>query len=185
MEDLRKVLQRCREHGISLNPKKSFFCVTKGKLIGHIVSQEGIKIDPDKVEAIQRLNFLVNKIGVKSFFGQVNFLRRFVLDFAETSKHIVDMMKGSPNFKWNEAGKRAFQDIKTAIANAPVLCHPNYKKNFIIYCYASEHTLSVILMQENDEGIQAPIAFMSVPLKNHELKYSQIEKKHFCSGKSS
>ena len=102
----------------------------------------------------------------------MNFLRRFVPNFAETTKHIVDMMKGNSNFKWSEAGKRAFQDIKTAIANAPVLCHPNYKQNFIIYCYASEHTLSSILVQENDEGIQAPIAFMSVPLKNHELKYS-------------
>ena len=105
MKYLRRVLQRCREHGISLNPKKSIFCVTEGKLLGHIVSQEGIKIDPDRVEAIQRLSLPINKTGVKSFFGQVNFLRRFVLDFAETTKHIVDMMKGNSNFKWNEVGK--------------------------------------------------------------------------------
>ena len=76
----------------------------------------------------------------------MNFLRSFVLDFAETTKHIVDMMKGNSNFKWSEAGKCAFQDIKTAIANAPVLCHPNYKQDFIIYCYALEHTLSAILV---------------------------------------
>lgn len=101
-------------------------------------------------------------------------------NFIETTKHIVDMMKGNSNFKWNEAGKRAFHDIKTAIANALVLCHPNYKRDFIIYCYASRHTLSAILMQENDEGIQAPIAFMSIPLKNHELKHSQIEKHAFA-----
>ena len=105
MKDLRRVLQRCREHGISLNPKKSVFCVTEGKLLGHIVSQEGIKIDPDRVEAIQRLSLPINKTGVKSFFGQVNFLRRFVPDFAETTKHIVDMMKGNSNFKWSEVGK--------------------------------------------------------------------------------
>ena len=82
------------------------------------------------------------------------------------------MMKGNTNFKWSEAGKQAFHNIKDAIANAPVLCHPNYSWDFIIYCYASEHTLSAIIMQSNDEGVQAPIAFMSVPLKNHELKYS-------------
>ena len=69
MEDLRKFLQRCREHGISLNPKKSIFCVIEGKLLGHIVSQEGIRIDPERVEAIQRLSLPSNKIGVKSFFG--------------------------------------------------------------------------------------------------------------------
>lgn len=46
MEDLRKVLQRCQEHGISLNPKKLIFCVAEGNLLGHILSQEGIRIDP-------------------------------------------------------------------------------------------------------------------------------------------
>ena len=46
IEDLRKVLQRCREHGISLNPKKSIFYVIEGKLLSHILSQEGIRIDP-------------------------------------------------------------------------------------------------------------------------------------------
>ena len=97
-------------------------------------------------------------------------------DFAETTKHIVDTMKGNSIFKWNEVGKQAFKDIKTANPHAPVLSHPDYKKDFFIYCYASEHTLSVILMQDNDEGVQEPISFMSIPLKNHELKYSQIEK---------
>lgn len=105
MEDLRKLLQRCREHRISLNPKKSVFCVIEGKLLGHIVSQEGIKIDPERVKGIQRLSLPSSKIGVKSFFGQVNFLKRFVPDFVETTKHIVDMMKGNSNFKWNETGK--------------------------------------------------------------------------------
>ena len=150
--------------------------MTEGKLLGHIVSQEGIRIDPKQVEVIRRLSLPSNKIGVKSFFEQVNFLKRFVPNFIETTKHIVDMMKGNSNFKWREVGKKAFQNIKTAIANAPILCHPNYKQDFIIYFYAFEHTLSAILMQNNDEGVQAPIAFMSIPLKNHELKYLQIEK---------
>lgn len=163
--DLAKVLQRCRDHDISLNPKKLVFCVTQGKLLGHIVSQ-GVKIDPDRVRAIQQLSLPLSKIGVKSFFGKVNFLRRFVPNFSEIVKNIVDMMKGN----------KAFENIKEAIANAPVLVHPDYTKEFIIYCYASEHTMSSILMQENKEGIQAPIAFMSMPLKNQELKYSQIEK---------
>jgi hypothetical protein len=176
LRDLAKVLQRCRDHGISLNPKKLVFCVTEGKLLGHIVSQEGVKIDPNRVKAIQQLSLPLSKTGVKSFFGQVNFLRRFVPDFSEIVKSIVDMMKGNKAFKWTDVGKKAFENIKEAIANAPILVHPDYTKEFIIYCYASEHTVSAILMQENKEGIQAPIAFMSMPLKNQELKYSQIEK---------
>lgn len=66
--DLKKVLQRCQEHGISLNPKKSFFCVTEGKLPGHIMSEEGIRIELECVEAIQRLSLPSSKASVKSFF---------------------------------------------------------------------------------------------------------------------
>lgn len=53
LRDLRKVLQRCHEHGVSLNPKKSIFEVTEGKFLGHIVSKEGVRLDPQRVKAIQ------------------------------------------------------------------------------------------------------------------------------------
>ena len=72
--DLGKVLQRYKYHGISLNPNKSIFCVTEGKFLGHIVSQEGVKIDPNRVRDIQQLNLPLRKIGVKSFFWLDKFL---------------------------------------------------------------------------------------------------------------
>lgn len=108
IKDLESVLQRCRDHGVSLNPKKLIFCVIEGKLLGHVVSQEGVKIDPDIVKAIQQLSLPLRKIGVKSFFGHVNFLRRFVPDFLEIVKCVVDMMKGNKTFKWSDIGKKAF-----------------------------------------------------------------------------
>ena len=61
-----------------------------------------------------------------------------------------------------------------------MLVSPNFEKDFIIYCYASEHSLSNILTWQNDEGNEAPIAFMSVPLKKHELNYTQMEKHVFA-----
>ena len=92
---------------------------------------------------------------------------------------MLDMMSEKHPFRWQEEGKKAFEDIKTAIANAPMLVSPNFEKDFIIYCYASEHSLSSILTQPNDEENEAPIAFMSVPLKKHELNYTPIEKHAF------
>ncbi|KAH9296454.1 hypothetical protein KI387_040042, partial [Taxus chinensis] len=96
--------------------------------------------------------------------------------FSELTKHITSMMKPQTCFKWDKEGKSAFEEIKKAIAKAPTLVSPDFNKDFIMYCYASEHTLFVVLAQKNDEGLEAPIAFMSCPLKNHELKYSQLEK---------
>jgi len=58
---LKIVFQRCKKYGISLNPKKSLFVMDEGKLLSHIISKEGIHIDPDRVEAIQKIDFPCNK----------------------------------------------------------------------------------------------------------------------------
>lgn len=83
-------------------------------------------------------------------------------------------------FKWTDEAKEYFERIKSSVANAPTLINPDFKKDFVIYCYASEHTMSGILLQEDESGIEAPIAFMSVPLKKHELKDSLSEKQAFA-----
>ncbi|XP_057850259.2 uncharacterized mitochondrial protein AtMg00860-like [Cryptomeria japonica] len=170
------IIKHCREHEISLNPKKSVFCVTEGKLLGHIVSKEGVKIDPKRVNAIQPLNLPSSRTGVRSFFGQVNLLRRFVPEFAETTKHIVGLLSEQHPFKWPEEAKNAFEKIKGSVANVPTLVNPDFTKDFILYCYASDHTMSGILLQLDEHGAEMPIAFMSTPLKKHELKYSPMEK---------
>ena len=144
--------------------------------MGHIVSKEGIRIDPERLKAIQQLSLPMSKLGVRSFFGQINFTRRFVLDFYKITKRIVDMMKGNTNFKWKMEGKASFEQTKYVISNAPTLSYPLFSKDFHLYCYASENTLSAILTQPDKDNVEAPIAFMSIPLKKHELKYSLIEK---------
>ncbi|KAH9307169.1 hypothetical protein KI387_043841 [Taxus chinensis] len=179
-DHLETVLQRCREHGISLNPKKSVFCVTEGKLLGHIVSKDGIKIDPERVQAIQQIPLPTSKKGVHSFFGKINFLRRFIPDFAELTLNISQMMKGKQTFGWSSEGKESFEGIKKAIAKTPVLACPDFSKDFIIYCYTTDNTLAAVLTQEDSDGHELPIAFMSYILKDHELKYTMMEKHAFA-----
>lgn len=76
------------------------------------------------------------------------------------------MMEGDVVFKWSEEGKRAFNQIKLAIADAPTSMYLDFNKDFNIYCYASDSTLSAILTQHHNDNAKAPIAFMSIPLKN-------------------
>jgi len=66
-----------------LNPKKSIFAVTEGKLLGHILSKEGIIIDPERIETIMRIQPPTNKRAMQSFFGKINFIRKFVSGFTE------------------------------------------------------------------------------------------------------
>jgi len=73
---LKIVFHRCRKYGISLNPKKSLFAMDEGKLLGHIISKEGIRIDPARVEAIQKIDFPHSKKEIQEFNGKMNFLHR-------------------------------------------------------------------------------------------------------------
>jgi hypothetical protein len=81
-----------QKYGISLNPKKIIFGVTEGKLLGHIISKEGITIDLECVKVISQLSFPHNKKSMQSFFGKINFVRKFIPDFAETIKPLQKMI---------------------------------------------------------------------------------------------
>ena len=93
LKHLKQVFLKCRKYGISLNPKKSNFSMQEGKLLGHVISKDGIKIDPNRVTVIQKIDIPGSKKEVQSFLGKVNFLRRFIPNFAEIVKCITDMLR--------------------------------------------------------------------------------------------
>jgi hypothetical protein len=97
---LKKVFLKCRNFGLSLNPKKSLFSMKEGKLLGHIISAEGVRIDPSRVEAIQTLYFPRSKKEVQSFLGKIIFLRRFISNFVELVKYITSMLRKGNEVKW-------------------------------------------------------------------------------------
>ena len=167
---------KCRKYGISLNPKKSNFALEEGKLLGHIISKYGIKIDPERVSAILKVEEPRSKKEIQSFLGQVNFLRIFVPRFAEILMNITNMLKKGHEIKWNTEAKESFWEIKKAISEALVLVSPDFAKDFSVFSYASEHTIAAVLLQKNDENLEQPIAFFSKMIRDGELKYDIMEK---------
>lgn len=123
---LRQIFVRCEEYGISLNPTKSLFGVTKGKLLGHIISKDGIKIDPERVEAIQKLPLLHNVKSLQSFLGKINFLRRFIPNYVEIAKPIQTLLRKDAKFVWRNGGRRGFHEIKDSILKPLVLVTLDY-----------------------------------------------------------
>ena len=112
LKHLRQFFIKCRKFGLSLKPKKSHFALTEGKLLGHIVFVEGIRIDPKRVKAILKISIPRNKKEIQSFIGKINFLRWFIPNFAEIIKHITDMLKKDKEVKWSNQAKQAFEAIK-------------------------------------------------------------------------
>jgi hypothetical protein len=120
----------------------------EGKLLGHIVSRDGIKIDPKRVEAIDTINIPRNVKEIQSFLGKIIFLKRFIPNFAEIMKLITYMLKKNSKLRWTTEAKASFTRIKMVISEAPVLTSHDYLKYFLIFSFASEHTLAVVLLQK-------------------------------------
>lgn len=93
IEYLEKIFLKSLEYGISINPKKCHFSMTKGKLLVHIVSKEGVRIDLERVEDIDKIPIPKTVKSIQSFFGKINFVRRFISSFAKIVKPISKMLK--------------------------------------------------------------------------------------------
>jgi len=104
-DHLEVVFKKCQEFGISLNPKKYIFTVPQGKLLGHLVSKEGVSIDPERVTAIMNLSLPVNKKTVQSFLGKINFVSRFISDFTGLIRPVTLLLKKDLVFKWTTEGR--------------------------------------------------------------------------------
>ena len=153
MKHLRHVFTKCRKFGLSLNPKKSHFAMIEDKLLGHMVSTEGIKIDPERVKAILKITIPRNKKEIQYFIRKINFLRWFIPNFVEIIKHITEMLKKDREVKWSNQAIQSFEAIKHALIEAPVLIAPDYTKDFAIFPFASEDTIAAVLLQKNSDGL--------------------------------
>jgi hypothetical protein len=149
LQHLKRKFLKCQKYGISLNPKKSNFSLKEGKLLGHIVSADGVKIDPKRVEAIKNLSLPRSKKDIQSFLGTINFIRRFIVNFAELTKHITTMLRKDFEVMWTEEARHSFNAIKEAITTSPVLISPDFSKVFYIFSFASRDTIAAVLLQKN------------------------------------
>ena len=132
----------------------------EGKLLGHIISKYGIKIDPDRVVAIQKIGIPRNTKEIQSFHGRVNIFRRFIPNFEIFLKTITNMLKKGNEIKWIVEARRSFDNIKRAIAEAPVLVGHDFSKYFLLFYFTSKHTIAGVLLQKYDDGFENPIAFL-------------------------
>jgi hypothetical protein len=130
IQHLTHIFERCKKYDISLNPKKTIFDVEEGKLLGHIISREGIHIDPERIKATTQLPLPHNKKAMQSFFREINFVRKFTPDFAEIIKPLQKMIHKDAEFKWDDERKNVFNDIKAAISRASMLRSPNFNRDF-------------------------------------------------------
>jgi hypothetical protein len=184
LSHLRIVFERCRKYGILLNPKKFVFGIDEGKLLGHVASQGGVSIDPERVQSIKYIRPLTNRKSLQSLLGKINFIRRFVPNFAERIKPLSALLKKDVAFRWGDETNKSFEDIKNAISQAPVLISLDFSRDYIIFSFASQDTIAGVLMQKDADDYEHLEAFMRKGLRDSELNYSITEKKAYALVKS-
>nr|XP_051215162.1 uncharacterized protein LOC127332864 [Lolium perenne] len=116
--------------------------------LGHIISEEGIAVDPSKVAAVTEWEPPKNVGEIRSFLGSAGYYRRFIENFSKIAKPMTELLKKEKKFAWTEACEASFQELKKRLVSAPILCLPDLEKGFQVYCDASHQGIGSVLMQE-------------------------------------
>jgi hypothetical protein len=120
-----------------IKSQENSFGLEEGKLLGYIISKDGIKIDPIRIVAIQKLDHPRNIKELQSFIEKINFMRGFIPNLAELLKNITNMLKKNTKIKWNTEAKQSFKQVNQALTQAHVLISPNYTKDFYLFSFSS------------------------------------------------
>lgn len=172
---LTQVFNRLRDHNLKLQPEKCNFLRKEVTYLGHLISQEGIKLDPNKIVAVSNFPRPTTQKSLKSLLGLTNFYRSHIQGYSDISHVLYALLKKNVNFVWTSACEDAFCALKKAITSKPILQHPNFEKRFILTTDASSVAISGILSQ-GPIGKDLPVAFISRTLQPAETRYSTTEK---------
>jgi hypothetical protein len=168
---LKKLLLRCQERGMRLNPEKLKLRQKSLSFLGHQVTNEGLRPDPNKVKAIQEMPVPTDMAAVQRLGGFVNYLAKFLPQISTVMSPIRNLTKAGTPWNWSEVQDKAFTEVKRLVSEAPILRYYDANKPLTIQCDSSEKGLGAALLQE-----EQPLAYISRALTETECRYAQIEK---------
>jgi hypothetical protein len=169
VQRLGEVLEKLQNAGLKLKPSKCNFFQKSLVFLGHLVTSEGLTTDPEKVKALQEWPRPKNVKDVRAFLGFCSYYRRYVAGFAELSIPLCKLTQKQQKFLWSEDCETAFQSLKKALMESPVLAYPQDEGMFILDTDASDHAIGAVLTQ-----LQVPSSDFD---KWTERQKSTLEKK--------
>ncbi|KAG8472581.1 hypothetical protein CXB51_034367 [Gossypium anomalum] len=174
---LKKLFLRLRKFQLKLNPAKCTFEARSGKLLGFIVNEKRIEIDPDKVKAIQELLPPRTQEEVRGFLGRLNYIARFISQLTEKCDPIFRLlMKHNPGV-WDEECQRTFDKVKHYLFNTLMLMPPCPDEPLILYLAVFENSMGCVLGQHDEsEKKEKAIYYLNKKFTDCEKRYSPIEK---------
>ena len=174
LQHLESVLQTLSDNQLYANFEKCAFNNPEVEYLGHVVSAEGIKPDPKKVQAVLQWPQPTTKKELRSFLGLTQYFRKFIQGYSKIAAPLNALLKESVDWRqpgiWCAQCTAAFHTLKQHLTEAPVLATPDFSKPFEVVCDASVVAVGAVLMQEG-----RPVAYESRKLTGAEYNYYTSE----------
>ncbi|GKA19823.1 reverse transcriptase domain-containing protein [Tanacetum coccineum] len=149
LNNLDKMLQRCKDVHLVLNWEKCHFMVKEGIVLRHKVSEAGLEVDKAKSDVISKLPPPTNIKVIRSFLGHAGFYRRFIKNFSKIARPLTKLLEKDTPFKFNDECQNAFTILKEKLTCAPVIVSLKWSLPFELMCDACDFTVGAILAQQN------------------------------------
>jgi hypothetical protein len=134
--------------------------VESNHLLGFIISRQGIRVDPLKVEAILNLPPPSTLRQLQSLQGKEKFIHRFIPNYAEITHGFTRLLKKGSEFVWDTITNNSFKALKLSLTRAPLLFPPDYSHDYFLYLAASDYTIGMVLVQEDDANDEHVIYYL-------------------------
>ena len=147
---LQSFFKRIRWFRLRLNPKKCTFRVTSGKLLGHIVSEQGIEVNPEKSRAILDMPAPRTEKEIRGFLSRLQYISHFIAKLINICEPIFHFLRKNQPTVWNDDCQYAFEKVRGYLLSPPVLVPPTSGHPLLLYLLVSDMTLGCMLAQLND-----------------------------------
>ena len=178
-EHLKLVFERLRNAGLKIKPSKCCFAKPEVKLLGYIINKDGIRSNPEKVSAIQKLNPPSNVKGVRSFLGMCNYYAQTLPSYAKVAEPLYKLTRKNEPFVWGPEQQQSFTTLKELLGSNSVMAYPRVNQPYKLYTDACGYAIGGILVQEDENGTERVIQYVSHQLSGSQLKWATIEKEAY------
>lgn len=176
-EKFKAVFDRLRTFNLKLQPSKCSFMRKEVNYLGHVITDKGVKPNPQKIQCAVNFPRPSNEKEVKSFLGLSGYYRRFVPGYGRIAKPLTTLLKRDVEFKWTDLCQEAFNKLKSILTTEPLLQYPDFSRTFNLTCDASNYAIGCVLSQ-GPIGADPPIAYASRTLIV-QSKITILRKKSF------
>ena len=170
LSSLDEILLRMSEANLKLSPEKCTLFQKQVRFLGHLISEHGVATDPRKIEEVKNWKTPRKVREIRSFLGLCSYYRKFVRGFSSIAKPLHKLTEKGEQFSWSEVCENAFQELKLALTNAPILSYPISEGMFILDTDASAVGIGSVLQQEQQEE-EKVISYYSKCLSKEERRY--------------